>query len=142
MSTKRLNHNFILPDGQEVRFYKNKFNAIKIPSSYMLHLDPKIAGLQIDTIRKVDSAFDNAMEKLISTSRVRYFKDKDRDQTEGSFKNGVLYQKGLDRGEDKSTLSEGEYIFVIKDDKLYATKKLMTDTGKIQHSSFFAWAGY
>ncbi len=129
---------FIL-DGQAYHLYKNEFESITFPQSYVLHKDPTLAGAQIDSLRKTDEVFNRVLKQLISTERVRYFNDRDRNQTIVTIEDGVCKQIGLGKeGSLIEKMEKGLYIFVIKDNKIYAALKKGTETGKIQHSSFFS----
>lgn len=81
---------------------------------------------------------DEEFAEVIHKEKVRYFNDDERQQTEVHFKKGKLWQRGLDSGEHELTLvPEGVYAFVLGEEKLYLTPKIVTMKGKIQHSSFF-----
>jgi hypothetical protein len=88
---------------------------------------------------------DNLQSSLLG-QQVRYFNDEDRKKTEIKVENGQLMQIGLDNPDPElKTLTFGSYAFVIADVKnekgeierhFYATPKVKTGSGKIQHSSF------
>lgn len=102
--------------------------------------------------RKSKSAKTTRFEKYISdkfekdpsfferckASQVRYFSDADRVKTQVQIKYGVLKQVGLDGDKEIQSMSAGTYCFVIKDDVLYCHPKGSTESGVVQHSSFFA----
>lgn len=99
--------------------------------------------------------FNNKMEanerlkQQILSEKVRYFDDTDRKKTEIIFQNKQLMQEGLDSDSKDPTglkpLAPGSYAFVVADvkdaqgsieRKFYATPKIKTKKGLIQHSSF------
>lgn len=81
---------------------------------------------------------DPEFAKMIDAENVRYFSDKEREQTQVYWLNGVMWQIGLDSGRNEiAQVPEGEYAFVLGNNQLYITPKIVTNRGKIQHSSFF-----
>ena len=69
--------------------------------------------------------------------RVRYFNEDERECTIVSFTDTCLEQIGLDTvGMDPKPLQQGKYAFILGKTDLYMTPKLVTQKGKIQHSSF------
>lgn len=90
---------------------------------------------------------DDKVGNLLTNSSVRLFDDKEREQTLAHFDEGQVTQVGLDsENENAKEFKEGEYAFVLADQidhenveivtRLYATPKIETEKGKIQHSSF------
>jgi hypothetical protein len=82
-------------DEQPYHFYKNTFKSIRLPKGYVLHKDPTVAGAQIDLLRRTDGVFKRMLKKLIRSERVRYFNDRDRNQTIVTIEEGVCKQIGL-----------------------------------------------
>ncbi len=86
------------------------------------------------------------LEGSLLGQQVRYFNNKDREQTKIKILNGNLMQIGLDSTTTElKSLVPGNYAFVIADVKdasgninrtFYATPKVKTANGKIQHSGF------
>lgn len=86
------------------------------------------------------------VQKKLKEVAVYYFNDLERQQTEVHIGGGSLAQRGL--GSDKEGLKplKGEYAFVVGEfwnesthqieTKFYATPKIQTEKGKIQHTSF------
>lgn len=75
--------------------------------------------------------------KTIDGQNVRYFIDEERDQTQVHWVNGTLCQIGLDSQQGEITqVPEGVYAYVLGNEHLYITPKIVTQKGKIQHSSF------
>jgi hypothetical protein len=82
----------------------------------------------------------------INQKKVRYFNDEERKKTEVVIDNGELMQIGLDNKNNEKKNLEGTYAFVLAtvfDEKtkkmkkiMFATPKVSTEEGKIQHSSF------
>lgn len=82
--------------------------------------------------------WDAEFAKMIDTEKVRYFSDEEREQTRVHFVNGALWQIGLDGERNEiAQVPEGGYAFVLGNEQLYLTPKIVTKKGKIQHSSFF-----
>jgi len=89
---------------------------------------------------------DQELKDSIIKQQVRYFDDTDREKTQISIENGKLMQIGLDNDTSGlKPLPTGSYAFVVAtvDDglgkierKFFATPKIKTEAGKIQHSSF------
>jgi macrodomain Ter protein organizer (MatP/YcbG family) len=90
---------------------------------------------------------DTDLKQVIRSESVRYFNDRERQETEVKIVDGLLYQVGLDN-QDTSQLhplkAKAKYAFVLGDvvengkiaTKLFATPKIKTEKGLIQHSSF------
>lgn len=82
--------------------------------------------------------WDTSFSKLIDGKNVRYFSDEEREQTQIHWVDGALWQIGLDSGQEEiSQVPEGVYAFALGEEQLYITPKIMTEKGRIQHSSFF-----
>lgn len=94
--------------------------------------------------KKMES--DDALKSTILNQQVRYFDDAERERTEIIVEDGQLKQRGIDNDSlDLKPLASAYYAFVIADvknteggleRKLYATPKIHTPSGRIQHSSF------
>ncbi|MCH9811588.1 hypothetical protein K0U07_02350 [bacterium] len=126
------NYSFDL-NGQECRLYKGLIKKALPRGMDLSSYDGDAVGRHVATRMKTDAVF----AQMIRSKRVRYLTDADRAKTEVTIRDGVLYQIGLDSTGEPSKLPEGQYVFVINNGKLFATPKVMTDTGRIQHSSFF-----
>lgn len=89
---------------------------------------------------------DPTLNKKLMSSAVRYLSKAEQKRTKVKVKKGRLVQKGLDTSSLKRTqLKPGVYAFVIAQTEtkkgklkktLFASPKIKTDKGKIQHSSF------
>ncbi|MBA3237875.1 MAG: hypothetical protein H0T62_05930 [Parachlamydiaceae bacterium] len=83
--------------------------------------------------QELDVEFATKMSK----ENVRYFNDEEREQTQVHWVDGALWQIGLDSEKTEiSQVPEGVYAFVLGNEQLYITPKIITKKGKIQHSSF------
>jgi hypothetical protein len=85
---------------------------------------------------------DDTLAKKLIFLNVRYFNDKEREQTKVEFNKDTkqMEQIGLDFAGEKKALNNTHqpmYAFVLRPEGLYAAIKSPTKSGRIQHSSFF-----
>jgi hypothetical protein len=120
-------------EGRQIHVYKNVIEK-HLPSNIKTADHQQIA----EFMKKQIEDRTIVLEELENQS-VRYFSESDKKKTQIHFnKKEQLTQIGLDQNGPLKPLQEGVYVFVLKDEKLYLTKKEKTESGKIQHSSFFS----
>lgn len=129
--------------GLAAKPYIDAYRAIK-------KTNPSIGSFQEFMAEKLKQ--DESLLEKLEKKAVHYFNDKERKQTEVHVKDGTLQQIGLNSESDTHTpLKGGNYAFVIASianhdqttsQQLYMKPKVTTKSGKIQHSSFGAGAGF
>lgn len=129
--------------GQTFFLYKNQIKKLNAQWRKEIKAGTTEKTFQVWLVPKTK---EPSFQKLIDAHPVRYFSDRDREQTQVLVdRKGRLTQVGLDSKGSKPTLMEGKFIFVYieftnkqgkKEKKLFASPKTKTENGKVQHSSF------
>lgn len=94
-------------------------------------------GVSFTDYVKAKESWDPEFAEIIEKENVRYFSDEEREQTQVHWVDGALWQIGLDKQNEIVQVPQGVYAFALGNDQLFITPKIMTEKGKIQHSSFF-----
>lgn len=96
-----------------------------------------VPGVSFSDYVLAKQGWDAEFANTIDGANVRYFTDEEREQTRVHWLNGALWQAGLDSEQQEITqVPEGVYAFALGNEQLFITPKIVTEKGRIQHSSF------